>query len=248
MAEEGVVGSTVSSLKAHPALIIGAVVGVVALLWIVSKRKAAPENFTFSYGPSDQQVKAGTELAIAQAADQTQVSLAQMASTDNRATATSYFDYLTHNSANQLQATTIGGQDAISLAQIKSNTAQYIANVNAGTAQHGQDTAAYTSTYNTAQGFASATQIAGINAGVAEHAADLASYTSTYNKTVDGNVAINASGNAANVAIYQAGAASYTSTFNKAQDTYGSTFNKLQDTQATINGQNVSYNIAALGR
>lgn len=82
MAEEaeGVVGSTWEEFKAHPYIIAGAVGAVVILLWYASRAKpgATPQQFAFSYGPSDAQVQAGTALAIAQQGDQTALSVANL--------------------------------------------------------------------------------------------------------------------------------------------------------------------------
>lgn len=115
MAEEaeGVVGSTWEEFKAHPYIIAGAVGVVVILLWYNSRAKpgATPQQFAFSYGPSDAQVQAGTQLAIAQQADQTALSVATLQSgiagqqiTADSAAATDYFGYLTGANNNSLAA------------------------------------------------------------------------------------------------------------------------------------------------
>lgn len=111
--EEGVVGSTWEEFKAHPYIIAGAVGAVVILLWYASRAKpgATPQQFAFSYGPSDAQVQAGTQLAIAQQADQTALNVATLQSgiageqiTANSAAATDYFGYLTGANNNSLAA------------------------------------------------------------------------------------------------------------------------------------------------
>lgn len=114
MADEGVVEATWTEAKAHPWLIGGAVVALVAFMWWAGRSKApadTPQHFSFSYGPSDAQVRAGTALQIAQQADQTQLGLAQIGATTSlglagidagtqTTTAKDYFDYLTTSSNN----------------------------------------------------------------------------------------------------------------------------------------------------
>lgn len=96
---EGVVESTVDEAKRHPWLIVGGFVALVLVIYLASGKKATPA-FRFSYGPSDAQVLAGTQLAIAQAQDQTKVSLmGQLAGVYH-----DYFGYLATNSANTLDA------------------------------------------------------------------------------------------------------------------------------------------------
>lgn len=142
MAEgEGVVSATMETARAHPAWVVGGVVGLVAVLWLVSRKKAKePQAFSFNYGPSDAQVQAGTQLAIAQQADQTQVTLANINATASSAAVSSYFDYLTNHSKDQLAAANAGFASANHIADVQGNTAGYIANVNAQATMHGQDT------------------------------------------------------------------------------------------------------------
>lgn len=147
--EEGVAGSTWEEFKAHPYIIAGAVGAVVILLWYNSRAKpgATPQQFAFSYGPSDAQVQAGTQLAIAQQADQTALNVAtlqsgiagQQISADSTA-ATDYFSYLTganNNSlaalkdtnASQLTATWVTAGDQLMAAVNAANTGVTIAQV-----------------------------------------------------------------------------------------------------------------------
>lgn len=112
MAEEGVVGATWQEATAHPYVVGAAVAGLVIIFWWLGRAKApasTPQQFAFSYGPSDAQVRAGTALQIAQQTDQTQLGLAQIQSGTDLAqidagvtTSKDYYDYLTSNSANNL--------------------------------------------------------------------------------------------------------------------------------------------------
>jgi hypothetical protein len=167
MAEEGVIGATIEETKRHPYLIVGGLVAVVVVLWIVSSgtgSKTAAQPFTFSYGPSDTQVKAGTALAIAQAGDQTAVTLAGMQSTQNTAIAQDYFGYLSTNSANQLAATVNTNGTAVQVSALN-NASDQIASNNALTATvSGQ----YYANATAMNGNATQAQIAGIQAGTAQ--------------------------------------------------------------------------------
>lgn len=118
MADEGVISATTTELGRHPYLIIGGVVAVVALLYVASsarKTPAAPQNFSFSYGPSDAQVLAGTAQQIATQQGQTAVSLANIQATTSTAEAGDYFNYLTNNSANSLTAALAGDTAAVGI-------------------------------------------------------------------------------------------------------------------------------------
>lgn len=96
---ESAIGATWDTAKAHPWLIGGALAAVVLALWYFGRAKApaTPPQFSFSYGPSDAQVRAGTALAIAQHADTTQLAMAGI----QKDVASSYYDYLTNTSDNQ---------------------------------------------------------------------------------------------------------------------------------------------------
>lgn len=131
MAEEGVVEATWTEAKAHPYIIGGAVVVLVALLWYLGKPApaATPPHFSFSYGPSDAQVLAGTQLAIAQQADTTALTKANIsAGVDNN-----YFNYLTQASSNALSLGTsqinVAGTVAENTAAFANNT-QVLDNAN----------------------------------------------------------------------------------------------------------------------
>lgn len=115
--EEGVAGATWEEFKAHPYIIAGAVGAVVILLWYASRAKpgAQPQQFAFSYGPSDAQVAAGTKLAIAQHADQTALSMATLQSTDNQKAEGDYFSYLTGANNNSLLATLDSNASQVSI-------------------------------------------------------------------------------------------------------------------------------------
>ena len=76
---DGVVDATEQTFKSHPFLIGGGLLAVVVLFYVLSKPKAAAtSNFTFSTGPSDAQIQAGTAQQIATQADQTAVTLANI--------------------------------------------------------------------------------------------------------------------------------------------------------------------------
>jgi hypothetical protein len=168
---EGVIDATVEEARRHPYLVVGGLVAAVAVLWYLSGSSAAPagQNFTFSYGPSDAQVLAGTQLAIAQQADQTAVTLAGMQTTAQTGIAQDYFGYLTNNSANTLAAVVNTNGTAATIAQAGDWTQAQIAATTTGAATQQAQIASYTSVTNTAgtnaaavamQGNANATTLA----------------------------------------------------------------------------------------
>lgn len=121
---EGVVDSTVEEVKAHPWIFIGGFVALAGLLWYLSGPKAtAPQAFTFSYGPSDAQVKAGTALAIAQAGNQTAISAQQIQSTTQEHVYDDYFSYLTTAGNNATTQASTAASYAFQTAQAADNTA-----------------------------------------------------------------------------------------------------------------------------
>jgi len=122
MATEGVIGNTVGEFKAHPWLIGGAFVALVLLIWFLKSGKTStPQSFNFSYGPSDAQVLAGTQLSIAQQADQTQLAIANLQATNGATTTNDYFNYLTqaNNNATAIQSQTVGGNYNLSSQKIQ---------------------------------------------------------------------------------------------------------------------------------
>jgi hypothetical protein len=142
MAEEGVISATVEGAERHPFWIVGGVLGLLAVFWLVSRGSTSttttPQNFQFSYGPSDAQVQAGTALSISQAQDQTALSIAGLNATNQQALATTsataqtgiygqYFNYLTASGANN-------NSTALAAAQIQANTANYAISTNDTTA------------------------------------------------------------------------------------------------------------------
>lgn len=104
---DGVLETTIADAKAHPWLIGGAVVGLVAIIWLLSSGSSSkPQSFQFSYGPSDAQLKAGAASHIADVQAQTQVSMAHILSDAGAAHDASqagiyhdYFGYLATSSA-----------------------------------------------------------------------------------------------------------------------------------------------------
>ena len=120
---EGVIGATTEQFKSHPYLWGGLLVGVVVLVYFYSSGSksagSSAQSFNFSYGPSDAQVVAGTQLQIAQVNANAQAAMAATNGTASTAIAGDYFNYLATNSANQLTATqqevaaatTINGQN-----------------------------------------------------------------------------------------------------------------------------------------
>lgn len=130
MAEEGVIGSTMEEAKRHPYLIVGGFVAVVALLWVLSSSggSSKAQNFTFSYGPSDAQIAAGTAQQISTQQAQTAVSLANTQAATQTAVSQDYFGYLTNNSANLLAATINTNATAATISGQNNNTAVIASN------------------------------------------------------------------------------------------------------------------------
>jgi hypothetical protein len=113
---EGVVESTKTMFARHPWIFGGGLVALIVVLYVFSgsSKQKNPQNFTFSIGPTDAQLKNQTDLAIAQGNNQTAVSLAGIKS----GIADDYFDYLTTSGKTAASAAT-------SLAQISADTAKY---------------------------------------------------------------------------------------------------------------------------
>jgi hypothetical protein len=151
MAEESVIGATWAEAKLHPYLIGGAVAVLAVLIWYMSRPSpaATPQNFSFSYGPSDAQVRAGTALQIAQQADTTSLAMANIQAGVQSQTAQDYFSYLTTNSANQLDAAQSGDNAQIAInAQNNGAALQKGINDNLTTVLTSQQQLAYATTVN----------------------------------------------------------------------------------------------------
>lgn len=129
---EGVLDVTVDTAKRHPWLIGGALVGLVLVLSLATRKSTTPANFQFSIGPTDTQLKTQAAIAIAQDANATQAGVYGQ-----------YFDYLASSGASNNSA-------AMSIAQINGDTQRFAINQNdaAAVAIAGQQ-------------YSSATQIAG---------------------------------------------------------------------------------------
>lgn len=121
MAEEGMAEATWTEAKAHPYIVGGAVVALVGILWFFSSKSPAqtPQHFSFSYGPSDAQIQAGTALAIAQQNDQTSLGLAKIQADTTAGTAQDYYTYLATASNNNLALGTIQSNNQLSLGTTK---------------------------------------------------------------------------------------------------------------------------------
>ncbi len=124
---DGVISATVGEAKAHPWLIGGSVLAIVVLVWVMSRGSSTPAaaNFSFSSGPSDSQVTAGTNLAIAQAADQTALSGATLTANTQTALASDYYGYLAN--AGQTAASTTATNDSYALQTTQDNNATALA-------------------------------------------------------------------------------------------------------------------------
>jgi hypothetical protein len=99
------------SVSAHWPYYLGGFIAVLVFVYLYyssagSKSSGGTSNFTYSIGPSDAQIAAGTAQQNQLQADQTAVSLANINATASTAEAGDYFNYLTTNSANQLSAVT----------------------------------------------------------------------------------------------------------------------------------------------
>jgi hypothetical protein len=144
------IGETVDTVEKYPWWIAGGVAALLALWWWLSpsgtaKGNGTPPNFQFSYGPSDANVAAGTQLAIQQGHDQTQMSMATLNAQTQGQAAGDYYGYLTTNSANNkdIQLASLDAQGKVAPLQIAANltAASYTRDVNlaaiaAGTTQN----------------------------------------------------------------------------------------------------------------
>jgi hypothetical protein len=103
---ESVIEATTDQFKSHPYLWGGLLIGIVAVVYFSSGKKttAAPATFSYSYGPSDAAIAAGTALSIAQTNANAQVSMAASDTTAKTAIYSDYFGYLKNNLATQLTA------------------------------------------------------------------------------------------------------------------------------------------------
>lgn len=156
-------------IKAHPYLVGGVAIAGVVLLYLYSKSSGSSgaSNFTFSTGPSDAQVVAGTNLQIAQVQANAAVAAQQSQDTAAQSIYQDYFGYLSNNSANQLAAVKNTNAANVSGANLAAQTADYGANANVqiANAQYGS------ANYIAAQQAASATAINAQNVGATEYVA-----------------------------------------------------------------------------
>jgi hypothetical protein len=81
-----------------------------------------PITLTFTYGPSDANIAAGTQLAIQQAADQTALSVATLKQQSSDTQFGDYLTYLTTHDANTLQEQLAAIDAASNVANNKTNT------------------------------------------------------------------------------------------------------------------------------
>ncbi len=184
----GIVEATEGAFSRHPFLWGGGFLAVVVLLYVYSGSSKSPnsaaQSFNFSYGPSDAQVVAGTQLQIAQVQANAQSSQLATQTASNDLIAQDYFGYLTNNSANSLTAT-MGAQStsaAIAGLQSKGQLAQIASSqavsINQATLNYNASAQAASNSYNlasqqisstertTANQLASANQLANTNANL----------------------------------------------------------------------------------
>lgn len=103
---EDLAEATVGQFKRHPWIWAGIAVVIIGGLFLLKgSGSQAASSYTFSYGPSDAQVAAGTQLQIAQAADQTATNMQTAQLAAQQSEVGDYLSYLTTNSANNLSAT-----------------------------------------------------------------------------------------------------------------------------------------------
>jgi hypothetical protein len=230
---EGIIDDTIGEARQHPWLIGGIVVAVVVLVYFLGSKPATPtaaNNFRFSYGPSDAQVVAGTQLAIAQSGQQTALSVATLGASNQQALATtqagidtSYFNYLTTagqtnaNAATSIAATnanyayqTVSSNNATALAAktLDTNYAYQTISSNNATALAAKTLDANNTTLALNQGYAlSQTQQTATNTLASWNAvqnANLANWTATTTAAQTATNAQDAFNLQANVQYWQA--------------------------------------------
>jgi len=145
-----VIEATEQEFSAHPYIIGGSVAALVLIIYLSSRKSSGGQTASFSYnlGPSDANIQAGTQLAIAQLQ-------AQQASAQTAAATTAagdYFSYLTSNSLNQLNAVQNTNGTALLMNYNNNSTsmANTIQNNNLAQAENGNALAAVENTNNTA--------------------------------------------------------------------------------------------------
>ena len=148
---EGVLEDTVDEFKAHPWIWGGVALAAIALVWFVSSSSSASSasggNFTFSYGPSDANVAAGTQLAISQAADQTAVNINNAKLAASTSVAGDYFNYLATSQATAADVNSTNNATALAIASEQQQVAD--ANISAGVLENWNANTAITSLANT---------------------------------------------------------------------------------------------------
>lgn len=130
---EGVLSATTEQFEAHPYVWGGVLLGVVAVVYLYSKSgktTAAAQSFNFSYGPSDAQVVAGTQLQIAQVNANAQASMAASNNSAATTVAGDYYSYLTNASANTLSASQDQTAAAVAINGQNVGGATYVAGLN----------------------------------------------------------------------------------------------------------------------
>jgi hypothetical protein len=199
---------TVDMAERHPFWIAGGFVAIVLLIVFAkgSGTSTKPQNFTFSYGPSDAQVLAGTQLQIAQAADQSAISAATIQADTTTKVSNDYFNYLTGNSANQLTAVT-GAQ---SVQRLALNDSANVANNQITTAGN-----VATGAQGVQKAQIAATQATGLSQIAAWLQATLGGQkAATDQAAIAGTTAQKQAEFAADTSMYASGAQAYASTFS----------------------------------
>ena len=137
-------------VTSHPVLWIGGVLALLVVIYLASSggSKQATSNFTYSVGPTDAQIAAGTAQQNQIQADQTAVSLANINATSNQTVAGDYFNYLTTNSANNLSATNAQTAASLSLGTLNSNNSLALGTLQSNNALTGLENTNSTN-YNT---------------------------------------------------------------------------------------------------
>jgi hypothetical protein len=106
---EGVVEDTIEEFEAHPFWIVGGVLAIVVLIWIARRGSSGQSaNFTFSTGPTTDQIKAADALTLGQDQLSTQASINQVDTAATTQQTKDYLSYLTgaNNNATNLSLTT----------------------------------------------------------------------------------------------------------------------------------------------
>jgi hypothetical protein len=141
-----ITGDIGSSFDKYWPYYVGGFIAVAIIVFLYLKGKTSSSgtvsNFTYSDGPTDAQIAAGTAQQDQQQADQTAVSLANINATASTANTSTFASLLATNSANSLSANNVDSNNALAASETASDNALLTSEFADQTTQFGDTTQA----------------------------------------------------------------------------------------------------------